>query len=109
MTNEPEYAVPRTIGIRLGLSPQKVNRYLDAHGLRHRGEPTARAFREGWVEAYTIQKGDRGREVISHKWRVDWVIDLILKDQEAEKKNNPADEGSAGLRERADRDNHTHN
>jgi hypothetical protein len=109
MTHEPEFAVARTIGIRLGLSSHQVNRYLESHGLRHRGEPTVRAFRDGWVEAYTIQKGDRGREVISHRWRSDWVIELIRKDQEAEKKNNPADEGSAGLQERVDRDNHAHN
>ncbi len=108
MTNEPEYAVARTIGHRIGLTPQKVNRYLDAHGLRYRGEPTARAFREGWVEAYTIKKGDRGREIISHRWRVDWVTNLIRKDQEVEKKNNPADKGSAGLQERADHVNRTH-
>lgn len=110
MTDEPEptFSVARTIGRKVGLSSHQVNKHLEKYGLRFRGEPTAKAHREGWVECYTIQKGERGRPVSSVKWREDWVIDRIQKDLEAKKQNNPADRGSAGLQERADRDHHTH-
>jgi hypothetical protein len=85
MTNEPEptFSVARTIGRKVGLSSHQVNNHLEKYGLRFRGEPTAKAIREGWVESYTIQKGERGRQITSFKWREDWVINTIQKDLES--------------------------